>query len=83
MRTFQPIRSREIGEKADRIYESLKAELEPRHHGKFIAIEVESGDYFLGDTVEEADQQGRERYPEGFFCFKRVGHRAAGRVPWV
>jgi len=83
MRTFKPIRPHELGEKANRIYESLKAELEPMYHGQFIAIEVESGDYFLGDTVEDADQKGRAQYPEGFFCFKRVGYRAAGRVPWV
>ncbi len=38
---------------AKRIYaEQLQALLEPQHRDRFVAIEPESGDYFLGDTLD-------------------------------
>ncbi len=42
-------------EHAKRIYaEKLRAELELHHLNRFVAIEPESGEYFLGDTFDEA-----------------------------
>jgi hypothetical protein len=39
-----------LGEEGERIYyEKLKPILEPKYKGKIIAIEVDSGDYFIGD----------------------------------
>lgn len=32
----------------------IKAVVEPAHIGEYLAIEVESGDYFLGATLVEA-----------------------------
>ena len=63
-------------EKADQIYEKVKDELEG-HEGKLMAIEVESGDYFLGKTTTEAYKKARTKYPHKKFFFKRVGFRTA------
>lgn len=35
-------------DKGTAIYEKIKDKLEPEHKGEFVAIEVDTGDYFLG-----------------------------------
>jgi len=41
----------------------LRTVLEPEHIDKFVAIEPESGDYFLGRTISEAIGAARRAYP--------------------
>ena len=43
---------------AEKIYARIKDELEPEHKGQVVAIDVESGDFFLGEAVIEAGQGG-------------------------
>ncbi len=63
----------EIVEKGQRIYEKIKDKLEPEHKGEIVAIEVETGDYFLGKSVIEATDKAREKYPDKVFYTARVG----------
>ncbi len=42
-----------------------------------MAIEPESGEYFLGDTLDEAVRAARERHPSRLSHTVRVGHPAA------
>jgi len=67
---------KEMGRKAEKIYADIRGDLEPAYKGKVVAIDVETGDYFLGDTVIAAGQQGREKYPGRPFYFIRVGYPA-------
>ena len=65
-------------ERAKRIYaEQLRAVLEPQHLDRFVAIEPESGEYFLGDTFDEAVKAARTKYPSRLSHTIRIGHRAA------
>jgi hypothetical protein len=65
-------------ERAKRIYaEQLQAVLEPEHRGRFVAIEPESGDYFLGDTFDTAVKAARAKHPSRLSHIIRVGHPAA------
>jgi hypothetical protein len=65
-------------EKAQQIYDSqLRCELERTHPNYFVAIEPESGDHFLGQTLTEAASSARAAHPDRRFCILRVGHRAA------
>jgi hypothetical protein len=57
--------------------EQLQAVLEPQHRDRFVAIEPESGEYFLGDTFDEAVQLARAKYPSRLSHTIRIGHRAA------
>ncbi|MFQ6032784.1 MAG: hypothetical protein ACE5K2_07675 [Candidatus Zixiibacteriota bacterium] len=76
-RIFTNVDIRKLGDEGERIYrEKLKPLLEPEHKGKIVAIEIESGDYFLGDSVVEAGQRAREKCPDKLFHFMRVGFRA-------
>lgn len=63
-------------EKAEGIYRQLRSQLESEHKGEIVAIEPESGDYFLGVNVIEAVLKGRERYPERVFHSIRIGYPA-------
>ena len=54
----------------------LKSQLEPTYHGQIVAIEVESGDYFIGKSVTEAARKAREKYPEKVFYFVKIGFPA-------
>jgi len=54
----------------------LKNQLDPTYHGQIVAIEVESGDYFIGKSVTEAARKAREKYPEKVFYFVKIGFPA-------
>jgi hypothetical protein len=65
-------------EHAKRIYaEQLQAVLEPQHGNRFVAIEPESSEYFLGDTFDEAVKLARAKHPSRLTHTIRIGHRAA------
>ena len=51
-------------------------ELEATHADEFVAIEPDSGDYFLGQTLSGAIQAARSTYPERISFAMRVGHKA-------
>jgi len=73
----EPFDVEEFTRRGKAVYEKLRGELEPKYKGKFIAIDPETGDYFLGDTMVEADRKGREKYPDKLFFFARIGYPTA------
>lgn len=68
---------RKIGEKGREIFKKVSEELERDYRGKFVAIEVDSGDYFIGDTGVEASKKAREKYPTKVFFQGKIGYRAS------
>ena len=42
--------------------------------GRIAAIEPDSGDYFLGDTLTEVLQEARREYPDKIFYSIRIGY---------
>jgi hypothetical protein len=70
--------TKSVIERAKRLYaERLQAMLEPQHRDRFVAIEPESGEYFLGDTFDAAVKAARAKYPSRLSHTLRIGHRAA------
>ncbi|MFH1563164.1 MAG: hypothetical protein ABIF11_07100 [Nitrospirota bacterium] len=62
-------------EKANLIYESqIRKKLEREHKGEIVAVEITSGDFFLGRNEIEAYEKGIEKYPDKTFVYKRVGY---------
>ena len=62
--------------------------VEARHKGQLVAIEPETGDYFISRTAIEAFRKARKKHPDKAYVFKRIGfrwtHRQVGglmRVP--
>ena len=58
----------------------LAAILEPSHDGKFVAVEPDSGEYFLGDTASAALVAARAAMPNNLFYLTRVGRETAHTV---
>ena len=70
--------TKSVIERAKWIYaEQLRAVLEPCHPNRFVAIEPESGEYFLGDTFDEAVKLAQAKYPGRLSHTIRIGQRAA------
>ena len=68
----------EFVRRAEAIYATrLRTVLEPEHVDEFVVIEPETGDYFLGKTLNEATRTARHTYPDRLTHAMRVGHRAA------
>jgi hypothetical protein len=76
-----PVDARRIGQIGQQIYERLRPKLEPRYPGKIVAIDVGSKDYFVGDTLHEAIQKGRKKYPKKVFYIVKVGSPAVFSFP--
>jgi hypothetical protein len=65
-------------ESGQRFYdEHLKDELEPEHTGRYVAIEPESGRYFLADTGTDALLEAHRALPQSLLYLARVGYPAA------
>jgi hypothetical protein len=55
----------------------IKTEFEPRHKGRFLAIDIESQDHYLADTSADAVASARIAHPEKVFFVKKIGFDAA------
>ncbi|MCG8449288.1 MAG: hypothetical protein MI725_06885 [Pirellulales bacterium] len=70
--------SKLVADKARRLYdERHRKSLEENHQGKFVCIEPESEDFFLGETFDEAVNQAIDAYPNRLTHTLRIGHRVA------
>lgn len=71
----------QIAEKGEEIYKAkLRTLLEPKENGRFVAIDVVSEDYFLGDTIIEAVNKAREKYRDRIFHTIRVGYQGVFKM---
>ena len=59
--------------RAKTIYGAIAGKLDPGLKGKVIAIEVDSGEYFTGETILDAASKARAKHPGKVFHFFRVG----------
>lgn len=66
-----------IAETGTKIYETIKLKYEPAQNGKFLAIDIESKDIFLGNTSSEAVERAREAHPDKVFYVVKIGFSAA------
>lgn len=68
-------------ERGKRLYdERLRDELGPENAGRFLAVEPDSENYFLGDTDVEALTAAREAMPGSLFYLVRVGYETAHSI---
>jgi hypothetical protein len=60
--------------------EHLREKLEPEHSGRFVAIEPDTGRYFLADTGTDALTAALAEMPDGLFYLARVGYQTADAI---
>ena len=68
-----PTEPRDVRRRARAIYEAIQGKLESDLKGQVVAIEAESGEYFVGQTVLEVTQKARAKHPHKIFHFFRIG----------
>ena len=72
--------SEEMARLGKQIYErDIRPHVEADHHGEIVAIDVDSGDYAVGDMAVTAAERLRERRPHAQVWLMRVGHRTLYR----
>jgi hypothetical protein len=68
----------ELGDKAYALYERLRPEIEtPDNIGKFIVMEVESGDYEIDEQGIESSHRLQARHPGAVLYALRIGYKTA------
>ena len=68
----------EVCERGAAIYAAqIKARVEPQENGKFIVIDIESGDYEIAEDMLDASHRLRERRPDSIRFGGMVGYAAA------
>ncbi len=73
----------EVCDRGEQIYEEqIKPLVEPQENGKFIVIDVESGDYEIDDEEIDASQRLKERRPDSIRFLARVGCKATYHLGW-
>ena len=74
----QAYRPGEVSARGEAIYrEKIRSLVEPQEHGKFVVIDVETGDYELDANDATATKRLQKRRPEAVIYGLRVGYRAA------
>ena len=72
------VESKAVAAKAKQIYEQrLRVLLEAAEFGRYAAIEPISGEYFLGDTLDDAVHAALQKHPDRLTHTIRIGHPAA------
>lgn len=73
----------EVRARGEKIYEAgIKSRVEPHECGKFIAIDIESGDFEVDANILVASRRMRERRPDSTLYRVKVGLGAAFRMGW-
>ena len=73
----------EICDRGKEIYEKqIRAMVEPQETGKFIVIDIESGDYEIDWKGLVASRRLRERHPDAIGYLGKVGRDAAYHILW-
>ena len=66
--------------KGERLYQRIKARLEPRHKGEIVAIEVESGQFIMGKDELQVALKAVKKFPGKQFSFFRIGYPAVHKL---
>lgn len=71
----------EIARRGRKIYgRDIRRGVESAQRGRFLALDVRSGDYEIADDDLEASEKLLERRPDALLCGLRVGEGAAYRI---
>ena len=62
---------------ANELFQKITKELSSKYKGKIVAIDTDSGSYFIGDSELDAYNKAIKKYPHKQFVFKRIGFDSA------
>ena len=71
----------ETARRGDEIYErDIRSRVETAHHGKVVAIDIESGAYVIDDNALAASERLLAQRPDAEIWCVRIGHRALHHI---
>lgn len=71
----------EIVRRGQELYErDIRARVEPEHKGKFLVIDIETGEYEIAPTAIEAIRRSKAKHPDPALYILRVGYPAAYKL---
>ncbi len=62
-----------IADEGKKIYEEVRLQYDPEQKGKFLAIDIDTKNVYLGDTSAEAVNQARVAHPNKVFYVVKIG----------
>lgn len=78
---MQSLTKEEIAARGQDWYErTIRAEVDPAHHGEFVTINVDTGEYEVDADVIAAAVRAKSRFGAAPLYTVRVGHRAVYRI---
>ncbi|MBI3558790.1 hypothetical protein HY085_00165 [Candidatus Gottesmanbacteria bacterium] len=77
---YKKINIEKIASEGAKIYEKIKEQFEPEKNGKFLAIEVDSKETFLGKTSSEALIKAKQKFPDKVFFVVKIGFTVAETI---
>ena len=82
MMTRQPRYSKEeFARRGDEIYNrDIRPQVEVNNKGRFLAIDIETGEYEMAEDTLTASQRLFQRLPDAQIWYIRVGYRAVHRI---
>jgi hypothetical protein len=66
--------------RAQGLYEQIRENVEPGNHGKFLIINVDTGDYEMDADDLAASKRAKARFPDARLFTMRIGYPAAYRL---
>ena len=66
-----------IAKEGSDIYNHIKVQYDPEHRGKFLAIEIQSKNAYLGNSCAEAVALARSKHPDTVFYVAKIGYDVA------
>jgi hypothetical protein len=74
----------EVARRGKELYEvHVRSQVEAENVGQVVAIDVESGEFAIGENSLNASDILLERLPDAQIWFVRVGHRAVHRIGYA
>ena len=71
----------EVGRRGERIYEqNIRPLVEPHQSGMFLVLDVETGEYAVGDDILALTRSLRDSRPEATLYSLRIGYEDTGRL---
>lgn len=71
----------EVARRGREIYaRDVRRQVELEHEGRFVVVDITTGDYEVADDDLEASDRMLERNPDAILYGTRVGERAAYRI---
>jgi hypothetical protein len=71
----------EVAERGRAIYEQqIRPKVEPEHVGKFLVIDIETGDYEMDENDVAAMKRAAQKHSADTLYGMRIGYRTMGRI---